>query len=53
MLDMDYSSGTDKRKTKRDKKEKARYNKYKKGGRHRATGIKLRSSDKASKDKKS
>jgi hypothetical protein len=30
----------DRRKTKRDKKAKARYNKYKKGGRFRATKIK-------------
>lgn len=30
------------RKSKRDKKAKARYNKYKKGGRHRSTDIQIK-----------
>ena len=32
----------DRRKTKRDKKAKARYNKYKKGGRHRASNFRFK-----------
>jgi len=32
--------GEDKRKTRRDKKAKARYNLYKKGGKYRSTKIK-------------
>ena len=35
---MDYSF-PDKRKSKNDKKAKGRYNKYKKGGRHRSDNI--------------
>ena len=38
MSDYDYSTGN--RKSKRDKKAKAKYNKYKKGGKYRATEIK-------------
>jgi len=38
-------SDPNQRKTKRDKKAKARYNKYKKGGRHRATKIKMTNKD--------
>ena len=38
MSDYDYSSGS--RKSKQDKKAKARYNKYKKGGHFRSTNIK-------------
>ena len=34
--------GDDRRKTKRDKKAKSKYNRYKKGGRHRATKINLK-----------
>ena len=37
---MDYGY-PEKRKSKRDKKAKARYNKYKKGGSQRSTKIKL------------
>ena len=33
---------SDRRKTKGDKKAKARYNKYKKGGRHRAFNVSLK-----------
>lgn len=39
---MDCSTGSDRRKTKRDKKAKARYNKYKHGGRHRAMKVDLK-----------
>ena len=39
----------EKRKGKKDKKAKARYGRYKKGGRLRATKIKLRGSEKAKK----
>ena len=38
MGDYDYHEG--KRKSKRDKKAKGRYNKYKRGGKYRATKIK-------------
>ena len=38
MGDYDYSGGN--RKSKKDKKAKSRYNKYKKGGKYRATKIK-------------
>lgn len=37
---MDYGF-PDKRKTKRDKKAKMRYNKYKRGGRHRSDNIQM------------
>lgn len=32
----------DKRKTKRDKKAKSKYNRYKKGGRHRSSNVSLK-----------
>lgn len=48
---MDYAF-PQKRKTKRDKKAKAKYNKYKRGGRHRSSNVKLRDSEKAKKEKK-
>ena len=38
MGDYDYSGGQ--RKSKMDRKAKARYNKYKKGGKYRSTNIK-------------
>ncbi len=38
MLNYDYSTGS--RKSKKDKKAKARYNMYKKGGKYRSTDIK-------------
>ena len=37
---MDYGM-PDRRRTKNDKKAKGRYNKYKKGGRHRSDNIKI------------
>jgi len=37
-MSWDYSGGQ--RKSKRDKKAKARYNKYQKGGHYRSTNIK-------------
>jgi len=38
---MAYVDSSERRKTKRDKKAKAKYNAYKKGGRHRASKIKI------------
>jgi len=38
---MPHSDPSERRKTKHDKKAKAKYNKYKKGGRHRSTKIKI------------
>jgi len=39
---MAYSDPRERRKTKRDKKAKAKYNKYKRGGSQRSTKIKLK-----------
>ena len=45
-------SPKERRKSKRDKRAKARYGVYKKGGKYRATNVKLRGSEKVAKKKK-